>query len=510
MPRRFKVLDGTLANVGERIVGDYEDAGFYCDSNVGSYATEQLGIKLRLGKFEKLGFTADKLTLSLGKVSFSDHEALERVFDKLHRDVIIPCGLDFIDGCELDDKYEYIRKNKSKIIVADTDARDNLRRETQKLYHEHLIANGEETRYNHWLMGDCEREVTTTYINVFNYAVQDEFYKNQPHKRFAGMKPSKFLSKYVEPHMPGITDEYSVALASSKEVEVHLTIDPNIMINCTEASTFSSCFRFDGEYHYSAQRFANGQDTLMAVVFDSEGRIMYRNWVLVNNLSDKVITFRAYSDINTKLIAKEVKTLVRDTILGTSDYSSVSRGEVDIHHDDSNGYAYLDEAYVSYIGDECNGWNTDSEYFQLGKAMCVEFGEWTTEEEIGGTSYCECCDERYHEDDMRHVDDYGYVCQDCIDNHFTEVQGRWGYEYIRDEDVVRDVHDTAYHPDHHELIEHSRSGEYYPEDELICTYDTDECIEPDEAYYSDELNEYYGDLDRMREDESHDDDEGVA
>jgi len=173
-------------------------------------------------------------------------------------------------------------------------------------------------------------------------------------------------------------------------------------------------------------------------------------------------------------------------------------------------YAYLDDAYVSYIGDECNGWNTDSEYFQLGKAMCVEQGEWTDEEEIGGSTYCECCEDRYHQDDMRHVDDYGYVCQDCIDNHFTEVQGRWGYEYIRDEDVVHDVHGANYHPDNHELTAHSQSGELYPDGELVYTYDTDEYLEHDEVNFSDKSNEYDADEDRMKEDEVEDDAEGVA
>lgn len=505
MSRRFKELDGTLSNVASRIVSDYQDAGHSCCMEVGKHAERVLKVKLKRPQMVSLGFTEDKLTKSLGTVSFSDENALMNIFYELEDRICVPCGMDFPEKASWDERDEHIKKNKDKIMfMNDYDDRLTFNRKANREYKAYLESQGEPTTYKSmWDDREFDRELNHTYFTCFNHKVRNNFLTNTKGNGLGGMKPSRFLSKYVDQFIPGISDRYSAALSCTKEVEVYLTIDPNIMINCSEAATFSSCFRFDGEYHYSAQRFTNGEDTLMAVVFDSEGRICYRNWVFVNIDSDKIINFTPYADINPTVIGSAVNKAVNTHVLGADTYTTQYVGDTDIEANVDEDITYLDQHHVSFIGDEdteVDTWNNGCSMFDFGEAINLNDGCFTDYRELSEGSTCDHCGD--HEHDFTYIEGHGDICAHCLEHNFHWISSE--SEYYHDNDVTEDVHGNYFLDIYRDngYIQHDDSGEWYPDAELVRAYDNDFYYEPADLHYSEVTQEYFYDEDVMKEEEA--------
>ena len=112
---------------------------------------------------------------------------------------------------------------------------------------------------------------------------------------------------------------------------------------------------------------------------------------------------------------------------------------------------------------------------------------------------CECCGDDYDEEDMHYVEDYGNVCESCIDYRF-----RWssvGDEFVHESDAVETVSGGWIHGrrlgryDHMMIDAGSQEGYAAPYDEVIVdayghawhTDDEDEMVRlDDESYYGGE------------------------
>ncbi len=109
----------------------------------------------------------------------------------------------------------------------------------------------------------------------------------------------------------------------------------------------------------------------------------------------------------------------------------------------------LDGAKLTRIGDESEGFlcpyldgysgvDDRGEYLVAGEDYSCTTEGWT---ESPHTERCENCGDRVDEYDATYIEDVGYMCQDCLDRHYTYARirrGRWGWEeeYIPNSDVV--------------------------------------------------------------------------
>ena len=467
MSRAYKVIDGTLDNVGERIVEDYGES-LSCSSMVGRNCADELKNKLEDNTFKSLGFDENTLTIPLPEITTGNDNDIAKLVDEL-RDLSIFTGKDFTKGKYLMDTalIEYVNKNKDKLKLAKYDERAELTRE---------INDGI------WIGGNYKH----VYILLLDSTeARESFFTNTPNGFLFGLKPSKFLSRYVEPMIPGITERYALLLSEKHTIKPYLTIDPNIMINCSESGTFSSCFEHGGEFHYSAQRFANAEASMMAVVFNEDGYILYRNWVMVNKERTALIELPRYTSIRGNGLELEVKGAVREFVMGTKDVAD--RGtdfDLSCHND-----SYLDEYHCVAVANDTL-WSGRSSFTYLGEAYAVEDGYSTCGASPYGT-HCQCCDERDYQNEMTYVSDVGDVCEYCIGEYYryVESEGEWYYY----EDVTMNVHGEYFLcyniSDDHTYCD--SDGEWYPDDECIEAYDTDKLAHKDDLYYSEELDRYY-------------------
>ena len=470
MSRAYKEVDGTVNNVGNRVIDDYDYSGHRCCQSVGQYITNDLKHKLALPMVKSLGFTSDKLTISMGDIYVANTDKVNNVLTKLHN-IGAFSDMEF-DGNYLnyDETIEFLKKKKTEYVYADWDERHKRERDLG-------------SKYN--------RYIPCAFVGILDdNRVEEAFRSNDASKALFGIKPSKFLSRYVENILPGITEEYALAYSETHTLHVMLTIDPNIMINCSESATFSSCFTHYGEYHYSAQRYANSKDAAMAVVFDDNGYILARNWVMISPSRDAVLTLQVYSSIGGGNIGKAMKELTREFVLDTDEYIEGYSDDIRIcGSDDSyiDGYEY----YILSTYDE--DWIPS-----LGDAYDIEDGSTTYDAELNSGMTCDCCGTRTN--NTIDIDGYVAVCDHCLYKMFTFVEHR-GYS-VHNSYVVYDVHGEPQHEadtgETHE--EHERTDELYPRGELVEAHEGG-LYELDELTHSEMLDRHYYDTDILDDDE---------
>ena len=457
MSRAYKELDGTLDNVGGRIVEDYDN---YCDYRVGELITDALSDKLDQTHMQTLGFTPDKLTVPIGSINIADTSGLHKVMSDLYhvgiyavRSGITNYAIDLVT----------LKASKKKLIVTTSEDRWAQRNNNQ----------------------------TFVFMDTM-HGFTEAFETNTACAATFGVKPSKFLSKYIERIIPGITERYALVNSQRHTMKVMLSIDPNIMINCSESATFSSCFIHDGEYHYSTHRYATSMDSMMAVIFDESGYIRYRNWVLVSsNLAD-VITLQGYTSISGHEIHKATKKITRDFIMGEDKYEesafSVAIGDTD--------GSYIDD-YEYYRNPEKSDWYANCIPVNLGDAYDLNDGAVTYDVTPNGLCCCHC-EDRCNQDDISYIENVGDVCGDCISRYSTwsDVHDR----YIDDNRVCVTIHGDVYDSDaigdEHVLV----NDEWAPHDEVTMAYDTDEYHLDTDVTYCEELDRYYYDTETMKTD----------
>lgn len=470
MSRAYKVLDGRLDNVGERVVEDYSSTYSCCDT-VGDRITTDLEDKLGLPMAIGLGFTKGKLTLPIGTTSIANDSAVEDVIREIqYLGVWIDSSFKNYAPLEYHEETSYLKNNKKNLIITDYDTNYDKRQEARK------VSNGYGV------------QVLARFANL---DVSNAFHSNKPHEALFGLKPSKFLSRYVEPLIEGITERYALALSERHTLDVMLTIDPNIMINCTESGRFCSCFGYDGEYHYSAQRYANSTDSAMAVVFDEEGYIVYRNWVMINPDRTIVLTLEGYSSIRGTAIRDAVKKVTRDFVLG----DTYEPYEESIRIADSDS-SYID-SFETYAAIDVTQWSSEHRNPRLGTAYDIESGCTTYDAQVYGY-YCECCDNRVSEDETTYVEGHGSICDYCRDEYFVWIEGH--DEYYHEDEIICNINCEPYHrddiADHH--IEYN--SDWYPMDDCAEAYDQEDYYPTDVLTYSEELDRYYYSYDRLQED----------
>ena len=107
---------------------------------------------------------------------------------------------------------------------------------------------------------------------------------------------------------------------------------------------------------------------------------------------------------------------------------------------------------------------------------------------------CNDCGDRVSGDDGywvgRSEDDY--VCQHCIDNHYTYVYGRnRARYYLHDNDVVHcnDAHYDAHYLSDNNIVE-TADGEYLHEDDAVFIHRLDEYHPTDDCVYCEHSSEY--------------------
>lgn len=88
---------------------------------------------------------------------------------------------------------------------------------------------------------------------------------------------------------------------------------------------------------------------------------------------------------------------------------------------------------------------------------------------------CDCCGERFSEDDMTYVESTEQtVCENCLGSNFTYAYGRSSYqEYFPEDDCIRCLSDREWyvrdHADRHDVYQCEYTDEWYHIDDMVST-----------------------------------------
>lgn len=160
------------------------------------------------------------------------------------------------------------------------------------------------------------------------------------------------------------------------------------------------------------------------------------------------------------------------SILGCQDWDSIDRN--DIHFNDHDYWGYDDYKCCPDVIAYANGGQYYGQYnIKIGEEALLVNAENESDtiernETLGedGRVYCECCGERCSDDEIYYVNNYGYVCQHCLDydGDFYMCHGDWEYyNNNNDEKIVIDGDDyRLYYADCHlDYFEDATTGECF-------------------------------------------------
>jgi len=100
---------------------------------------------------------------------------------------------------------------------------------------------------------------------------------------------------------------------------------------------------------------------------------------------------------------------------------------------------------------------------------------------------CDCCGDRYHEEEMYYVDGYGSICSNCIDSDFVYYND----EFHHKDTCIVNESNGGYVPKYiaNDKLCYTEDGDYYDWDDVVETangwYHVDRCeplVIPDEYY----------------------------
>lgn len=210
------------------------------------------------------------------------------------------------------------------------------------------------------------------------------------------------------------------------------------------------------------------------------------------------------------------------SILGCQDWTLIEKSN--IHFNDSDYWGYDDYKCCPDVIVYANG---GKYYIKIGEeALLVDAGNENDTIESNNTlsrderMYCEYCGERCSDDETYYVHQYGYICQDCLDNNgdFYLCHGDWEcYNINQDDKIVIDGDDyRLYYADCHlSYFEDAATGEYFTFNddyyEVYSNYgdhyyfkdssDYDNFIEDEVLRNTEVFSEYIRDFNLLEEDE---------
>ena len=313
-------------------------------------------------------------------------------------------------------------------------------------------------------------------------------------------------------------------LGNKTERELFISANPAELLKATHNCSYSSCYRYGGEWFSSTVAYALDEVTLLTGHWRTNDHYkLGRAWLYALPEEPAILHQKSYGDFNS-LLRKSVREEIEKKIdLAAGREYTPSKWKAS--HNQRAEYRNAGDIYFDNHMTIARSDNVSKEgiVLQFSSAVCLNCGE----EFISNTERCLCdscsvdyqecqeCGSRIYDDnDIRWVDGYaycpncvswcedcneyvnedttrvsggGYVCSICLEENYTyceycnkyiwnndtvEVNGRWGSEYICDE--------CASH--HFEQCE--KCGEYFrPEDmteacdENYCARCLSECLD---------------------------------
>ena len=294
-------------------------------------------------------------------------------------------------------------------------------------------------------------------------------------------------------------------------------------ISMSHGNNWHSCHNLGSDYGQGCIAYAMSPNVLIAYVKNSHGNHLksWRQVVYCDSDTGFAIGSRQYPNVNegaTKGARNLWQKLYNKFYNGEDNtngfvFSKKSEGLSQYLQTD-NDFAYVDivrlgETHHNVVGHVWSTWTKENGKNVLNvcpsDVVCLDCGELHDVQENDSVtcidcdrekSDCECCESRFHEDDMTWVDsENGYVCERCLQRDFTWCS--YCEDYHRDYDVTyvdsvgESVCDNCL-DNHFEYCEDCE--EYYESDEMYEInggekYACKHCI--DDYHYCEDCEKYY-------------------
>lgn len=190
--------------------------------------------------------------------------------------------------------------------------------------------------------------------------------------------------------------------------------------------------RVDGEFYAPVRIYAHPENNLrLAYLVNSDGQYAARAWVNLKTMTHNTV----YASTDTF----HGSDFVMHTFLSEAGYShygeETMRGEVLLKVDTDCG-----AIICPYIDPQNLGVDIYDDHLEVGGHHSANYETGCLEgyDPEGNGSHCDRCEGRYHEDDLRYVEDTEEsVCADCLSEDFVwaEVGGYFEYDYIHHENA---------------------------------------------------------------------------
>ena len=219
-------------------------------------------------------------------------------------------------------------------------------------------------------------------------------------------------------------DDLSVFRDKLKTKTCVISTNPYDMITSTEGSSYTSCFRFGGEYFNSTIALCRSPQVAIVYLYDTDRtRKIGRAWVYLFPDQKKFIMLKSYGSFY-ETERKAVREAIEKQF---SEYYKIKnkwvKSTID-SYDNISGHTepvYFDSHNVTFVRHKEA--NTEQEAVDLPEALCLFCGDDTTFEQGGG---CHCCASGYTcedcghsvSDDERYSDDTYDYCSDCYHDRY--------------------------------------------------------------------------------------------
>ena len=282
-----------------------------------------------------------------------------------------------------------------------------------------------------------------------------------------------FRSKFITDTMLDTILQGASKMTQSKGDTMHITADPELIIQCGESDAFNSCLSIthNGCYRWGATAYAMDSTTIMAYITNTDGMMIWRQLFYMNEETQSIIASKHYGGYYPSRSIRALLALTEAlgwdcNIMTLRDWEN-SEYNVDemrpwhlfnTYYEDST---YNDITRRNSRMDEVHITSSDytllrEELFDYG--VCIDEGsegEYVTK--LMHCSECGCTDEvRYYDDQLGSTWVDGYYCEECADeirnrmicqitsrdlvegeDDILKLEGRYDAVYVEYEEIGR-------------------------------------------------------------------------
>lgn len=302
------------------------------------------------------------------------------------------------------------------------------------------------------------------------------------------------IGKYIKRHFPIIADNIIRDFVAPYIIKTEILEDMDSILDAVINGP-RSCMAND-EFDVHPYRCYNPKFGWKLVVKKSGSDIVGRALINGNNY------VRAYTSSTSSITGMSIDCAL-EAWLDSQGYENLGKWKTGTKLAKIERYGQLVAPYIDGHNDNVNDCGDYLKICNDGEYECQNTSGYAEEK---NKCTCSHCGDRMHDEDSTYIDDYGDVCEDCLNNEFTYIQetkvnGRYrGGFYILNADTIETIEGETYPNDSYSDFDIVclHNGDFTHLDNAIFDCDSEEYYHTDDlgdliAYCEDD-NEYHSDF----------------